>query len=356
MNSETLLARLPLLPESRLDMATAPAAPWWQTPKNLLPIVARPQLSQELSELVKFARLERITLVPYGSASFRFIGELDSTANAILLVQPGCAAVWAGPDQADQAAWLPAGYSLEKAELALNEHGLTLSLWPQDCGTIGGNWVMPRGSFASREFLFPATRRLGVEVLLAHGEWLSTKAVPRSAAGPNIARFLCGTGGTCGLVTKVRLATQRQGERVFGSAKNLGLLTTLKTLRSLILEEYVPTACTLRRTQGGVDLWWQQNLNSGWAERTWKTASERLKLTTAEADATPPYPFPGIPEKVNWKTLLSGAETADGSNLPEYLAGPTPEGMSFFSKNPAMPAAHWQDWLAQTTHAQKNRA
>jgi hypothetical protein len=305
-------------------------------------------LNQELSELVQFAKLERVTLVPYGSASFRFFGELDPTVNAVLLVQPGCAAVWAGPDQADQAAWLPAGYSLEKAELVLNEHELTLSLWPQDSGTVGGNWVMPRGSFASREFLLPATRRLGVEVLLAHGEWLSTKAVPRSAAGPNIARFLCGTGGTCGLVTKVRLATQRQGERVFGSAKKLNLVATLKALRALVLEEYIPTSCTLRRSQGGVDLWWQQNLNSGWAERTWKMAGERLKLTTEEADSTPCLPYRGIPEKINWKALLSGAETVDGSNLPEYLAGPTPEGMSYFAETPAMPAAHWQPWLTQT--------
>lgn len=349
-----LLERLPLMPESRMPLAALTNAAWWTPPARLLPLLARPQLAQELIELWRFARAEQIALAPLGSGSFYFAGAVPTDAKAVLLVQPGWTAVWGGADKTNQTAWLPAGLKVDEAETLLNEQRLTLSLWPEDKGTLGGNWVAPRGSFAMREYLAPAARRLGVEALLPHGEWLSSKEVPRSAAGPNMARFMAGFGGIAGMVTRVRLAVQPLGHVVCGRAAINDLPAAFNELRRLACDDYWPTACSLLKTDGQTWLYWRQNLHSGWAERTWREASAAFALQNV-ALGEQPLPTAHAPQRKTWRTLLSefGDNKMAAAASAFWLAGPTPEGMFAMIERPEPISERWRAWASVKLDAPK---
>lgn len=342
---QSIFDRLPLMPESRKPLELLANLNWWSPPANLLPLVARPQLAQELTELWRFARSHKVALVPLGSASFYYVGRLPAWAEAVLLVQPGWTAVWGGADKANLTAWLPAGLKVDEAEILLNEQRLTLSLWPEDGGTLGGNWVLPRGSFAMREYLAPSARRLGVEVLLPHGEWLTSREVPRSAAGPNVARFMAGFGGGVGLVTRVRLAVQPQGQLVCGRAPIKNLAATFAELRRLACEDYLPTSCSLWSSNGESWLDWRQNLNSGWAERSWRQAIAAFGLETLSQGQA--LPVAGrVPQRKTWRTLLNEVAENKAAINAMYLTGPSPEGMYALVERPQPISTRWQSWLS----------
>jgi alkyldihydroxyacetonephosphate synthase len=100
-----------------------------------------------------------------------------------------------------------AGVMGDRLEAELNPQGWTLNHSPQSLNrsTVGG-WVATRaiGQFSSRyggiEDLV-----ISLKVVLANGEIIETKAVPRAATGPNLIDWFIGAEGTLGVVTEVIL-------------------------------------------------------------------------------------------------------------------------------------------------------
>ncbi len=97
-------------------------------------------------------------------------------------------------------------------EEALGEQGLTIGHYPQSLhsSTVGG-WIAHRGvgTFSS---LYGRIEDLlmGLEVVLANGSVLTTRAVPASAAGPDLKRLFLGAEGTLGIVTAATLQVHRR--------------------------------------------------------------------------------------------------------------------------------------------------
>lgn len=289
MKHAALLRRLPLMEGSLIDRDAESVAAGWlpEGDERLLPVIARPQLGQELEELVAFSRSEGLLLVPLGSGSACCAPGLPADDRPALLVQPGHAALWQGVEEDDGTAWIPAGWTIAEAEAALRRIDFSLVPWAEDAGTFGGNWMAPRGSFLVREFRHSAARRLGCEALLPGYGWMRTRGAPRSAAGPGLARGLHGLGGMTALVTQVHVAVRRAaetwaGQVEWGAKEAAG---GLETVRRLVAEDMGPTSISLRRSGKGWTLVWRQRLANAWADRVVEEAMRRLDLATFTDDA-----------------------------------------------------------------------
>lgn len=347
MKSDLLVAHAPLMEESWTDVGTGfPGADWWSLPANLAPLVARPQLNQELEELVRFAVVEGVRLVAVGSGTGWLPWPPGDDARPTLLVSPGHTTVWNGISVEDRQTWMPAGETLCDAEEKLAREGYTLSLWPEDAGTLGGNWALPRGSFRSREFLAPQTRRLGVQACLANGTWFNSLDVPRSAAGPGIARGMAGFGGATGLITKVLVSITPLGERrtAIASAGEPG--PWLTGIRSLAEREMFPESVSVVGGSGVWSLTWTQNCWNGWTERVWNEALDRLGLTETDAPPEPGRPSGGHVVTLSWEQLAERLGTANEGGV--HLSGVGPEGMGWWTTSPEPAGSHWWRWFCAT--------
>ncbi len=321
------LHRLPLMEGSLLDRTVDAVVPEWLADDSgrLLPVIARPQLGQELEELVAFARSEGLLLVPFGSGSACCASGLPDDDRPALLVQPGHVALWQGVEEEDGTAWIPAGWTVADAEAALNRQGYSLFVWPEDGGSLGGNWVMPRGSFMVREFRSPVARRLGCEALLPGYGWMRTNGAPRSAAGPGLARALHGLGAGVGLITQVHVAVRRAAD-VWTGAVDVAAAqvpSTLETLRRLVAADMGPSALTWHRGTRGWRLIWRQRLRNAWADHVVEEAMRALGVdTVAEIVDAPTSPAWG--RLVAWSDL--SARMADRKGTGRFF-GALPDGM-----------------------------
>ncbi len=96
----------------------------------------------------------------------------------------------------------------DRLEEALAEHGLTTGHYPQSIAvsTVGGWIAASSAGQASTGFGAIEDVLLGLTAVLPTGEILRCKAVPRSAAGPDLRRLLTGSEGTLGTITEATLA------------------------------------------------------------------------------------------------------------------------------------------------------
>ncbi|MGH2764922.1 MAG: FAD-binding oxidoreductase [Actinomycetota bacterium] len=110
-------------------------------------------------------------------------------------------------DRESLAVEVEAGARGDRVEAALNRDGLTLGPYPRSMAisSVGG-WI------ASRSAVQAAVGGgtiddlvLGMVVVLAGGEVVTLRAVPRSAAGPDLRRLLVGSEGTLGVLTRATL-------------------------------------------------------------------------------------------------------------------------------------------------------
>ncbi len=339
---DKLMQQLPVMADHCLDLADAgPDDGWWTHRGPVLPVVARPQLSQELEELFEYAVQNRIVLAPIGDGTSRFIGQMDA-GRTVLLVQPGYTSLWHGPNEEDRTAWFPAGVSVADAETLLNNAGFTMSPWPEDHGTLGGNWVHPRGSFGCREFRHAAARRTGAQALLGTGEWVRSNDTPRSAAGPNLLAAMSGCGPAIGLVTQVQLLIRPLGELAVMRGQTDDLAGLCQRLQALVRDDYLPTSCTVWKGEGkSWNVMWRQNVWHDWAERTLQQAAGTLALQELDQDTQLPELAGGDSIFVPWSKVAEAAKRKRGI----HFCGPTPEGLVAIGQ-PAEPIpGHWGDWL-----------
>ncbi len=101
-----------------------------------------------------------------------------------------------------------AGVRGDRLEEALAGHGLTTGHYPQSIAisTVGGWIAASSAGQASTGYGAIEDILLGLTAVLPTGEILRCRAVPRSAAGPDLRRLLVGSEGTLAVVTEATLA------------------------------------------------------------------------------------------------------------------------------------------------------
>jgi alkyldihydroxyacetonephosphate synthase len=192
-----------------------------------LPVCAVfPGSVDEVRRIVLLANEEKIPIIPYGGGS--------GLMGAALSVKPGIIVDLRRMNQpleidvAARSARVQAGIVLEALEQRLNEQNLILGHdpWTLPVATLGG--AISTNSVGYRACVYGSMgeQTLGLEAVMANGEILRTRAVPKSSTGPDLRLLLVGGEGCFGIVTEATV-------RVFPKPEK-------RVVRALLFQSFEP--------------------------------------------------------------------------------------------------------------------
>jgi alkyldihydroxyacetonephosphate synthase len=173
----------------------------------VLPLaVVLPRSTEEVAIVLAWARETETPIVPRGGGSGVSGGALASPGavvvdlsrmDRVLAVDAGSRTVQA-----------QAGIRGDALEAAVEAEGLTTGHYPQSMAlsTVGGWIAASSAGQASSGYGAIEDLVVGLTVVLAGGSVVRLRAVPRSAAGPDLRRLFIGSEGTLGVVTEAVLA------------------------------------------------------------------------------------------------------------------------------------------------------
>jgi alkyldihydroxyacetonephosphate synthase len=176
--------------------------------------VAFPESSEDVRELLGFARASGARLIPYGGGT-SVVGHLDVPDGEAPVLTVSLARLRAllDIDRTSCLATFAAGVAGPDLEAQLRPHGYTLGHFPQsfEYSTLGG-WIVTRSSgqqslhYGRIEGLFAGAR---VETPVGT---LSIPTVPASAAGIDIREMVMGSEGRIGFVTEATVRVRELPE------------------------------------------------------------------------------------------------------------------------------------------------
>jgi alkyldihydroxyacetonephosphate synthase len=188
---------LALLHELRGDLVPPPAA------------VVFPKSVEQLSAILSWATETDTAVVPRGAAT-----GLSGGAQALkrsVVVDLGRMDRVLSVDDVSQAVECQGGVRGADVEAALAARRLTLGHYPETHAeaTVGG-WIASASvGYASAGYGSIEDMVLGMTLVLAGGEVVRLKSVPRSAAGPDLRQLMVGSEGTLGIIAEATLAATR---------------------------------------------------------------------------------------------------------------------------------------------------
>ncbi len=199
-NPKTLTERaadawtLDLLRRARGDELAEPAA------------VVFPATTEDVATTLAWATETGTAVIPRGAGS-GVCGAARAQPGAVILDLSRMDRI-GDVDLVSQAVTVQAGVRGDRLEAALAEHGLTTGHYPQSIAisTVGGWIAASSAGQASTGYGAIEDIVLGLTAVLPTGEILRGRAVPRSAAGPDLRRLLIGSEGTLAVVTEATLA------------------------------------------------------------------------------------------------------------------------------------------------------
>jgi alkyldihydroxyacetonephosphate synthase len=168
--------------------------------------VVFPASTQDVATVLAWATETGTAVIPRGAGS-GVCGGAQARAGAVILDLSLMDRV-GHVDLISQTVDVQAGVRGDRLEEALAGHGLTTGHYPQSIAisTVGGWIAASSAGQASTGFGAIEDILLGLTAVLPTGEILRCRAVPRSAAGPDLRRLLTGSEGTLGVVTEATLA------------------------------------------------------------------------------------------------------------------------------------------------------
>lgn len=182
------------------DGLQAPAAVVW------------PESVEEVEKVVRAARETHTCLVPWGGGSGIVGGALLDRAGVVVDLKRMRRVVEV--DTTSLLARVEAGINGQELEDKLNARGFTLGHFPQSMrsATVGG-WIAHRAAGTkSTRYGCIESMVAGLTVVLASGQRLELRPMPRSAAGPDLRQLFLGGEGTLGIVTEAYLRLHRLPE------------------------------------------------------------------------------------------------------------------------------------------------
>ncbi|MFP5321434.1 MAG: FAD-binding oxidoreductase [Acidimicrobiia bacterium] len=171
------------------------------------PAVVRPGTTAEVAEVVRLCRREQVALVPQGGNTGLVGGSVPLAGEVVLSTRRLVGVTDLDADAGQLSA--AAGSTLADVQAAAAATGWRygVDLAARDSATIGGTVATNAGGL--RVLRHGTTRRqlLGVEAVLGTGDVVSRLGgLVKDNTGYDLAGLLCGSEGTLGVVTAVRLA------------------------------------------------------------------------------------------------------------------------------------------------------
>jgi alkyldihydroxyacetonephosphate synthase len=169
-------------------------------------VVVFPARTDEVATVLAWATGTGTAVIPRGAGS-GVCGAAQAQAGAVVLDLSRMDRI-GDVDLVSQTVTAEAGVRGDRLEEALARHDLTTGHYPQSIAisTVGGWIAASSAGQASTGFGAIEDILLGLTAVLPTGEILRCRAVPRSAAGPDLRRLLIGSEGTLAVVTEATLA------------------------------------------------------------------------------------------------------------------------------------------------------
>jgi alkyldihydroxyacetonephosphate synthase len=171
--------------------------------------VVYPKDEGEVARLLGFARVNRISVVPFAGGS-SVVGGVEPMrprgVKGTITVDLRRMNRLLDVDTVSLTATVEAGISGPKLEDELNAKGFTLGHFPQSFEfSVLGGWIATRSAGQVSTKYGKIEDMVESITLVSPIGRLDTKAVPASASGPDLKQVLVGSEGTLGVITKVKL-------------------------------------------------------------------------------------------------------------------------------------------------------
>lgn len=216
--------------------------------------VVFPSSTQEVSAVMAWAAETNTAVVPRGGGS-GVCGGAQAVDGSVVLDLSRMDRILS-LDRVSLAVEVEAGTRGGELEAFLERHGLTSGHYPQsiDISTVGGWIAASSAGQGSAAYGAIEDLLLGATVVLAGGEVLRLRPVPRSGAGPDLRKVFVGSEGTLGVVTEAILSCSRRPDAyaweafsldTFGRVIDLGRTVAQGDTRPLFLRGYDPVDSAL---------------------------------------------------------------------------------------------------------------
>ncbi len=182
-------------------------------PEPQLPLaVARPGSASQVAKLLALASEAKVAIIPYGAGT-GLMGGARSGIRALVLDTSRLNKIQV--ETQDQVVWAGAGTVLAALDAELAKEGLCLGHdpWTFPVATVAGAISTNGLGYKGGLYGGIGDQVLAMEVALADGSLLRTRAVRRSSTGPDLARLFVGAEGTLGVITAAALRAFRIPER-----------------------------------------------------------------------------------------------------------------------------------------------
>ena len=174
--------------------------------------VAWPTTGEQVARLLRYANTNRIPVVPYGGGT----GVMGAAApvNSCIVLNLRRMDRIIGISEVDLTARLQPGVILHDAHESMKRSGLRLGHdpWSRPIATVGGAISTDGVGYTAAAHGSMGQQVLGLEVALASGELLRTRAVPKPSAGPSLDHLFIGSEGTLGVITEATVQATRAPE------------------------------------------------------------------------------------------------------------------------------------------------
>ena len=247
-------------PETRVRHARGQSLPDWLAMHSgdvdsFPDAVAVPENSQQVRELLIYARDNGLDVIPYGGGT-SVVGHINPeiSPRPILTIDMSAMNQLIHFDRDSQLATFGAGTAGPELEAQLQKEGYTLGHFPQswELSTVGG-WVASRSSgqqslhYGRIENMFAGG---SIETLAGT---LEIPTIPASSAGPDIREMILGSEGRIGIITEVvvrvtKLPEEESFQVVFFPSWEVGLQAARELIQQRIALSMVRLSNPLETT------------------------------------------------------------------------------------------------------------
>jgi alkyldihydroxyacetonephosphate synthase len=182
-------------------------------PEASLPLaIVRPASAEEVAFVLELASEAGVPVVPFGAGTGLMGGARSLQPSLVLDTERLCTIEVVAEDRF---VWAGAGAVLADVDRALAEHGLCLGHdpWTFPVATVGGALSTNGLGYKGGRYGGMGDQALAIEVALADGSLIRTKALSRHSSGPNLTRLFIGAEGTLGVITAAALRGHPKPER-----------------------------------------------------------------------------------------------------------------------------------------------
>jgi D-lactate dehydrogenase (cytochrome) len=176
-------------------------------------LVVQALSTEDVARVVNACREFTVPLIPFGAGT-SLEGQLDAIQGGVSLDLTGMNAILE-VNEGDLDCRVEAGVTREQLNTALRDSGLFFPLDPGANATLGGMAATRASGTNAVKYGTMAEVTLGLTVVTAAGEVITTGGRARkSAAGYDLTRLFVGSEGTLGVITELRL-------RLFGAPEKI---------------------------------------------------------------------------------------------------------------------------------------